>query len=77
MYRNLGFGKSKNLEAAKKDLMSRIDANEDGKLDCIEFIDLFHKVYKESNKPLSAIQLEQEVKQVQMQAEIHSWKNNE
>jgi Ca2+-binding EF-hand superfamily protein len=55
MYHSLGCGTAKNKEAAKADMMNRVDANGDGKLDCSEFIALFEQVYVESNKPLEAI----------------------
>ena len=55
MYHSLGCGTAKNKEAAKADMMQRVDANGDGKLDASEFIALFEQVYIESNKPLEAI----------------------
>jgi hypothetical protein len=55
MYHSLGCGNAKNKEAAKADMMQRVDANGDGKLDVTEFITLFEQVYIESNRPLEAI----------------------
>lgn len=55
MYHSLGCGTAKNKDAAKADMMQRVDANGDGKLDLNEFIALFEQVYIESNKPLEAI----------------------
>ena len=55
MYHSLGCGTAKNKDAAKADMMQRVDANGDGKLDANEFIALFEQVYIESNKPLEAI----------------------
>jgi Ca2+-binding EF-hand superfamily protein len=43
------------MAAAKKDLLQRVDANGDGKLDCQEFIDLFEQLFQDANKPLDAL----------------------
>ena len=55
MYHNLGMDKATDREGAKKDLMSRVDANADGKLDFAEFIRLFDEIYQNSRKALAAI----------------------
>jgi EF hand len=57
MYFNLGVSLAEDHEAAKKDMMSRVDANADGKLDLSEFINLFEDVYVKSKKALAGITL--------------------
>ena len=58
MYHSLGHREgTRHMAAAKKDLLQRVDANGDGKLDCQEFIDLFEQLFQDANKPLDALAL--------------------
>jgi hypothetical protein len=61
MYYNLGIGQALDHEAAKKDMMSLVDGNADGKLDFAEFIKLFEEVYVNSRKALAGITLAPEM----------------
>jgi hypothetical protein len=57
---NLGVGQALDYEAAKKDMLSRIDENSDGRLDFNEFFKLFEKVYVKSKRALAGITLDAE-----------------
>lgn len=56
MYRSLGHREgTRHVAAAKKDMLQRVDANGDGRLDCQEFIDLFEQLFQDANKPHDAL----------------------
>jgi hypothetical protein len=58
---NLGVGQALDYKAAKKDILSRIDANGDDRLDFNEFVKLFEEIYVKSNKALAGIKLDAEL----------------
>jgi EF hand len=61
MYYNLGVGRAGDSETAKKEMMSLVDANADGKLDFAEFIKLFEEIYVNSRRALAGITLTPDV----------------